>query len=159
MDAIHGDTHIPLGKYFAYFTKQYIGYFTNQLVDLPIDRYFYPLYLIGKYKGSMHQKELCALLHADKVTVNRIIEYLVKHKMIEKKVDAADRRRYNLHLKPSVSNYIERIEKAIVETDEFILGGAANKELFRENVIHLHKELQEQNFEDISLTFKRVKNK
>lgn len=159
MDAIYGDTHIPLGKYFAYFTKQYIGHFTNQLEDLPIDRHFYPLYLIGKHNGSIHQKELCVLLHADKVTVNRIIEYLVKHEMIEKKVDKSDRRRYNLHLKPGISHYLERIEKAILKTDEFIVDRAANKELFIENVIHLYKELQEQQFEDISLTFKRVKNK
>ena len=148
---------IPIGKYFAFFTKQYIGMFTKSLADLPIERYFYPLYLIAKKSGNTNQKELTRLLDTDKVTVNRIIDYLTKHKMISKKINPSDKRSYNLLATKEADEFIPRIEEAIQKTNEAFLSTIEDQEVFHQMICNLHKGLQHQDIDIISLSYKRLK--
>lgn len=151
------DLITPLGKHFAFFTKKYIGLFSKLLEDLPIERYFYPLYIIGKKSGAINQKELTEILNTDKVTVNRIIEYLHENEMIDKKIDPVDRRCFNLHINDKAIKYIDRIEAAILKTDETILSLVQNKEAFQQLLSSLYDGLQNQDIVDVSVSYERLK--
>lgn len=151
------EIEIPIGKYFAFFTKQYIGVFAKMLSELPIERYFYPLYLIGKKSGTINQKELTNLLDSDKVTVNRIIDYLIEHKMVTKKINPSDKRSYNLLASEKAIQYVPIIEKAIQKTNEAFLSSINNHEVFEQIMCDLYKGMQHQDIDNISLSYKRLK--
>ena len=68
----------PLGKLFTTLTKQYIALLSDKLAHLPIERYYYVLYVIGEYSGKIGQHQLADFLALDKVTVFRMVEYLEK---------------------------------------------------------------------------------
>ena len=147
----------PLGLYFGFFTKHYISILSNFLEHLPIDRFFYPLYLIGKNSGKITQKDLTEILNSDKVTINRIVDFLLENDVIFKEVNPEDKRSYNLKITKSAEKYIEEIEQAITKTDELFLGTIKNKENFNEVICNLYTGLKDKNIDDISFIYEKRK--
>lgn len=147
------ETLVPLGKYFAFFTKQYIGILSKYLEHLPIDRFFYPLYLIGKHSGEVTQKDLTELLNTDKVTVNRIIDFLLENEMIRKEVNNEDKRSYLIFIEEKAKPFVSEIKEAIEKTDETILATIENKDNFNTVLCNLYNGLKDKNFDDISLVY------
>jgi MarR family transcriptional regulator for hemolysin len=111
----------PLGRFFSFLTKQYIGKLAMSLEHTPVERYYYPLYLIGKNNGKISQKELAELLMMDKVSMVRILDALQTDGFIERKVNQKDRRQHRLHITEKAEPWISEIERGIKETNDYFL--------------------------------------
>lgn len=129
----------PLGKFFTILTKQYINLLSKQLDHIPIDRYFYPLYLIAKSNELYSQNDLAEQLYVDKVTVVRVIDYLEKHKMAERQQHPNDRRCHVLKVTEKGWEFIPIIEEAMLKTNEVFLNllNEPFKSLFEEETTKL----------------------
>lgn len=115
------NTYTPLGLTFASLTKQYLSQLSRQLDDLPLSRYYYPLWLIAQHSGKIGQQHLGELLDADKVAVVRIVDFLEKEGFVHRQVNPADRRCHLLHVTESGRTLIPPIEHALRTTDELFL--------------------------------------
>lgn len=109
----------PLGRFFSILTKQYIGKLAMLMEHTPVERYYFPLYLIGKNNGNINQQELADQLLMDKVSMVRIIDALQKDGFIERKTNPKDRRERKLHITAKAEPWISEIEKGIKEADMY----------------------------------------
>ncbi|AEA42368.1 MarR family winged helix-turn-helix transcriptional regulator [Fluviicola taffensis] len=109
----------PLGRFFSFLTKQYIGKLAIQMEKTPVERYYFPLYLIGKKNGIISQQELANQLLMDKVSLVRILDALESDGFIERKTNPNDRRQHLLNITSQAEPWIGEIEKGIKETNEY----------------------------------------
>ena len=109
----------PLGRFFSFLTKQYIGKLAQRMEHTPVERYYFPLYLIGKNNGLACQQELANQLLTDKVSLVRILDALESDGFIERKTNPCDRRQHLLSITPKAEPWILEIEKGIKETNDY----------------------------------------
>lgn len=153
----HTDFVFPLGKVFGQLTKLYISILSEKLADIPLDRYYFPYWLIATNSGKMNQKEFAERLQTDKVTTFRIVDYLEKNGFIKKLANSDDRRAHQLHTTNKGLQYVDRIEQAIKDTDELFLSLVKNKNLFFEELADLMHQLSEISTNNISLIYDKIK--
>lgn len=111
----------PIGAVTKEITKMYAGVLTSFLGDLPLDRYFYPLYLLSERKTAPTQQELGEMMGAGKALMVRIIDYLAERNLVLRKPNPADRRCYLIELTEAGEKMVPHIERAIAKTDEICL--------------------------------------
>lgn len=104
---------VPLSKLMHLFTKRYVSVLYNQLADLPFNRYFYVVVLIGRSQPPLSQNDLGQILEIDKASVARMLDYLSDHKIIERQQNPTDRRQHVLLLTKEGERWLPTIEKAI----------------------------------------------
>lgn len=109
----------PLGRFFSFLTRQYIGKLAQQMEHTPVERYYFPLYLIGKNNGLVSQQELANQLLMDKVSLVRILDALETDGFIERKINPCDRRQHLLSITSKAEPWILEIEKGIKETNDY----------------------------------------
>ena len=128
-----------IGRMFSFLTKQYVGHLTKSMSHSPIERYFYPLYIIGKKSGEMSQQQLADCLLLDKVSMVRILDVLTADGFIERKVNPNDRRQHLLHITNAGKPWVEEINEKLVEADAFFLHfiPKEEQEVFRKNLVLL----------------------
>jgi DNA-binding MarR family transcriptional regulator len=88
----------PLGKLFGLLTKQYISILSAKLENIPLNRYFYPFWLIAQNNKTITQQNLAKHLQADKVVVVRIVDYLENEGFIQRLPNPEDRRSHLLEI-------------------------------------------------------------
>jgi DNA-binding MarR family transcriptional regulator len=110
-------TPTPIGKLLNTLTKRYIGIVSEKLAHLPIERYYFVLLLIGRNNKVLSQKDLVRILETDKVSVNRIVDYLEEHQVIKRTVDPLDRRCQLLSITDLGEPFLDEIEQAFAATD------------------------------------------
>jgi DNA-binding MarR family transcriptional regulator len=108
----------PLVKHFALITKFYLGVLDEKLKHLPLVRYHYIITLIGENHGNTTLTDLAKILHVDKVTITRAIQYLTKNGFTRKIMNARDRRSVNITLTAKGLENYHKIRNAFRETDE-----------------------------------------
>lgn len=118
---------LPMAASMAIITKYYYGALSKMLEHLEIERYFTALYLIHKTNEKCTQQYLSDMLHVDKVSMVRILDYLVKKGMIERVVNPDDRREHIVVLTKKGEKVIPEIDKAISELNKIASKGI-NKE-------------------------------
>ncbi|HET6245770.1 MAG: MarR family transcriptional regulator [Bacteroidetes bacterium] len=118
---------IPLGRYLHLISKVYLEAFTHKLNYLDIDRHIYILTLI-KDDEEISQKELACLLDIDKVTMSRIIDYLVKNKYIIRKQHSLDRRAFSLLLTSKAREILPKIRTTINELNKISFQGISESD-------------------------------
>ena len=148
----------PLGLTFALLTRQYISILSKRLTDLPIERYFYPFWLIAEYSGKIGQQQLAELLNADKVTVVRILDYLEKEGFVKRKTNPDDRRCHLLHVTKKGEPFVEKIGRAIVGTDKLFLSFVDNP-TFAHEIEYLGNKLKEIPGDRIALHYDKIAEK
>lgn len=133
----------PLGKLFTILTKQYINLLSKRLEEIPIDRYFYPLYLISKSGDTCSQNDLAEQLFVDKVTVVRMVDYLEKNNMAAREQHPTDRRCHVLNVTKEGEKYIPLIENAMTEINEVFIDllNEPFKSMFQQEVTLLANEV------------------
>ncbi len=109
-------------------TKDYFGAMTNILAHLDIERYYYCLILISDAEGAITQKDLTTQLDVDKVTMSRMVDYLVTLEYVRRETCEADRRTIVLKPTEKANRDMVEIRKAMdyirnqafkgLETDE-----------------------------------------
>ncbi len=130
-----------IGRMFSFLTKQYIGHITKSMAHSPVERYFYPLYLIGKKSGEMSQQQLADCLLLDKVSMVRILDILTVDGLIERKINPNDRRQHLLHITEKGKPWVNEINENLMKADGFFLQflPESEQEIFRKQLIHMCK--------------------
>jgi MarR family transcriptional regulator for hemolysin len=82
----------------AILAKTYFGALTKRLEHLEIERYYSILILIENHGADCTQQFICDELKMDKVSMVRIVDYLVEKKYVKKVVNPKDRREHLFNL-------------------------------------------------------------
>ncbi len=123
---------IPFSRVLHYITKDYFGALTHLLSDVAIDRHFYLLVLIGKSDAGYTQKDLAEAIEVDKVTMSRMIDYLVEKDVITRCIHKEDRRTVTLKIMDKGREIIPRINAAFetLNNESFRGVSEADREAF-----------------------------
>jgi DNA-binding MarR family transcriptional regulator len=121
-------TEIPFGLSFAQITKLYYGALSHMLEDLPLERHYTTLLMIGSAPGKCTQQYLSGALHIDKVSMVRIMDYLTGKGLIRRIVNPEDRREQLLALTPKGRKIMPAINKAVMEINSKALEGISEKD-------------------------------
>lgn len=150
----------PLGKLFGLLTKQYLSILSAKLEDIPLNRYYYPFWLIAQNNGTITQQALSKQLHADKVVVVRIVDYLESIGFIKRKENPEDRRSHLLKITKKGDPFIHIIEEAIKSTDQLFLEniGHENQARFSSELINLADKMETIPGHRIALFYDNIKN-
>ena len=111
----------PLGRMFSFLTKQYIGEIALKMKDTPVDRYYFPLYIVSQNSGKISQQELADQLLMDKVSLVRILDILMADGFITRTVNPSDRRQHLLSITEKAKPWVERVKNALHETNQHFL--------------------------------------
>jgi MarR family transcriptional regulator for hemolysin len=113
----------PVSLYFNLLAKRYIGAVAKKLSHLEIDKYFYVLMVIDKYRDNITQQQLADYFRIDKASLVRILNYLSKSGMLERKVNPRDRREHLLVLTPKALEILPEIKLTYAEINQTALKG------------------------------------
>ncbi len=149
----------PIGRLFSQLTKRYIGIVTHQLAHLPIERYYYVVYVLAHADGALTQKALGDQLGVDKASMVRIVDYLGKHNYLTRTVNPNDRREQLLTLTPAGKKAAGEIGKAFKLADDFCLDGLAPacRENFIGSLETVVGRLCDVEADQVLLNYKRIK--
>jgi MarR family transcriptional regulator for hemolysin len=140
---------LPLGRSLAVLAKTYYGALTKRLEHLEIERYYSILILIENHGSNCTQQFICDELKMDKVSMVRIIDYLIEKKYVKKVVNPSDRREHFIQLTKKSIAVLPSIHQAIDEVNTAALKGISKekqKELYghlntiQRNLAHLPAE-------------------
>ncbi|MFL5766167.1 MAG: MarR family winged helix-turn-helix transcriptional regulator [Bacteroidia bacterium] len=122
------DPKMPLGKYMGAITKTYFGALSKKLERLGTDRHFSTLLAIQSAEQTCTQQYLSDLLNFDKVSMVRMLDYLVAKKMITRTVNPSDRREHIIELTPRAKKIMPEISKGIIEMNELAFRGVNKRD-------------------------------
>jgi DNA-binding MarR family transcriptional regulator len=150
----------PLGKLFGLLTKQYTSILSAKLEDIPINRYYYPFWLIAQNNKKITQQNLSKQLQIDKVVVVRIVDYLESVGFIKRIDNPDDRRSHLLEITTKGKPYTGIIEEAIKSTDQLFLEniGNNNQKAFSDELITLADKMETIPGHRIALFYDNIKN-
>ncbi len=123
------DQCMPLGKYMGGLTKIYFGALSKQLEPLGVDRHFSTLLAIDRAEQKCTQQYLSDLLNCDKVSMVRMLDYLVSKKMISRTVNPKDRREHIIELSPKAKKIMPSIRNGVIEMNSIALKGISKKDI------------------------------
>ena len=103
----------PIGKVLSYTGKKFLMVLNEKLSYLDIDRAYYALILIEQGQENLTQNDLANQLETDKVSVARIIDYLVKKGYVQRAKSLSDRRKYYLILSERAINELPGIKNSV----------------------------------------------
>ena len=106
---------MPLGKFMGAVTKSYFGALSKKLEHTGVDRHFSTLIAIDKTEQKCTQQFLSDFLNFDKVSMVRILDYLVDKKMITRSVNPDDRREHLIELTAKAKKIMPEIHSGIKE--------------------------------------------
>lgn len=109
-------------------TKQYFGALSKSLEHLGIDRHFYPLVVIDSTEEKCTQQYLSCMLDVDKVSMVRVMDYLVERGMITREVNSDDRREHLIKLTPKAKKNMPFIYEGINKMNSLALKGLTKNE-------------------------------
>ncbi len=118
----------PIGRMMGYLTSQYFGALSKSLEHIGIDRHFYPLVVIDKTEEKCTQQYLSCILDSDKVSMVRVMDYLVEKGMITREVNIDDRREHLIRLTPKAKKIMPKIYEGINKMNSLALKGLTKSE-------------------------------
>ena len=148
----------PLGRMFSFLTKQYIGEIALKMKDTPVERYYFPLYIVSQNSGKISQQELADQLLMDKVSLVRILDILMADGFITRTVNPSDRRQHLLSITPKAKPWVERVKNALQETNQHFLGflPEENRKLFTDTLQLLICKTKDLPVESIEIFYNRT---
>ena len=100
--------------------KQVIG-------DITVDQCL--VLIILDKKSASTQMEIARLIYKDYASVTRMIELMVKKKYLIRKVNPADRRKFDLEISAKGKNALELLTPKIMENRQTALQGLSDEEI------------------------------
>ena len=151
----------PLGKQLYHITRQYVGVLAHLLDDCELDRYYYPMWVIGQGNDCYTQQQVADILGVDKVVVTRIVDHLEKNGLITRCQNPDDRRAYNLVVTEKGRLILPTIEAAFEYLNSAAFEGFSPEQvtLFLKQIKTIRKNLSEKHAEEIVIEFERLKSK
>jgi MarR family transcriptional regulator, transcriptional regulator for hemolysin len=122
------DQNMPLGKFMGAITKIYFGALSKNLEHLGTDRHFSTLIAIDTAEQKCTQQYLSDLLNFDKVSMVRMLDYLVAGKMITRSVNPKDRREHIIELTTKAKKIMPDIHKGVKKMNETALKAVNKKD-------------------------------
>lgn len=107
---------LPLGRNLVLLGRAYFEVMAKQLEDVGIERYYSVLIVIENCCGTCSQQYISDSLKIDKVSLVRIIDYLIKKQFVQKTVNPKDRRQYDVQLTETARNFMPRVHSTIAAT-------------------------------------------
>jgi MarR family transcriptional regulator, transcriptional regulator for hemolysin len=134
----------PLGRSLSLLAKIYFGALTKRLEHLEIERHYSVLIFIEGIKEGCTQQYICDSLKIDKVSMVRILDYLIKKKFVKKVVNSKDRREHFVELTPKAEKVMLEIHAEIKNLNNIAFKG-------------LSKQKQKEFYKNIALIYENVK--
>ena len=103
----------PLGRILSQAAKSFLRLANENMADFDIERNFYALLLIEQTEGEITQQDLADMLHSDKVTVVRLINYLSETGYVTRGKNINDKRKYCLLLTEKARKNLPKIRLAL----------------------------------------------
>jgi DNA-binding MarR family transcriptional regulator len=149
---------LPFSRVLHYITKDYFGGLTHLLSDVVIDRHFYPLVLIANSGNGYTQKDLGEALEVDKVTMSRMIDYLVEKGVIERCIHKEDRRTVTLKVTPKGREILPRITAAFETLNNQSFRGVdhSDYETFMRVAMHIRDNMKEIPKDQVMFDYKKL---
>ncbi|GBL36164.1 hypothetical protein EMGBS15_17590 [Filimonas sp.] len=149
---------LPFGRSLAIVAKSYFGALTKRLEHLEVERYYSILIVIEQSDKACTQQFLCTTLKMDKVSMVRIIDFLVAKDYVSKILNPNDRREYLLELTPKAMAVLPEIHQSIDAVNEAALKGISaehQKELYS-NISAILKNLEELPSQNVYINYKKA---
>lgn len=148
---------LPFGRSLAILTKSYYGALTKRLEHLEIERYYSILILIESLENGCTQQYICDQLKMDKVSMVRIVNFLIEKKYIHKIQNPIDRREYLVKLTKKSIKILPEIHQAIDEVNAYALKGisALQQKNLYQNLSKIQINLDELPTEKIYINYKK----
>ncbi|MES2592971.1 MAG: MarR family winged helix-turn-helix transcriptional regulator [Bacteroidota bacterium] len=118
----------PLGRAMVVITKTYWGALSKKLEHIGIDRHFTTMVAIDKAKEKCTQQYLSDFLNMDKVSMVRVLDYLVDKGMITRGVNPNDRREHIIQLTLKGNRIMPEIHNGIAEMNKTALNGISKSD-------------------------------
>jgi DNA-binding MarR family transcriptional regulator len=147
----------PLCVLMSEITKKYYGALSKKLEHIGIDRYFYILVIIDKSTEKCTQQYISNSLNIDKVNMVGIINYLVAHGMILRKVNSLDRREHLIELTQKAKNLMPKIYTEIDYLNNTALNGLNKneKKIFLLNIDTILKNIENLPVNEVHIKLKK----
>lgn len=152
---------LPFGRSLAILTKSYFGALAKRLEHLEIERYYSILIIIHKSETVCTQHYIGEQLKIDKVSMVRMIDYLIKKGFVKKIQNPNDRREYFIELTAKATQLMPELYAAIDEVNKAALKGL-NKEqqkMLYENIATIQTNLDSLPSEKIFINYKTSNKK
>ena len=94
-----------------------------------LERHFKLLTFVGEHSAKYNQGEIAEILHRDKVSIFRSIDYLANRGLIERKQDKDDRRCHRVLITKKGEKLLPLIEESIAKTNKLILNDLNDTEI------------------------------
>jgi DNA-binding MarR family transcriptional regulator len=152
---------LPFGRFLAILAKSYFGALTKRLDHLEIERYYSILILIDKTEHPCTQQFICSQLKIDKVSMVRMIDYLLKKDFIEKIQNPNDRREHFIVLKKKALKIMPELYTAIEELNNAAMSGIPEEEQKKllEQIATIQSNLETLPTEKIYINYKKANPK
>jgi len=150
---------MPLGKLFGDILKIYFGALSKNMERYGVDRHFSTLVAIDHAKQKCTQQYLSDLLNFDKVSMVRMLDYLVAQKMITRAVNPDDRREHIIQLTTQAKKIMPEIHNGIKEMNSIAFKKVSkqNKELFYECLVTIFKNIENLPVNKVDIKLKKNK--
>jgi len=126
---------IPLGRSLSLLAKTYFGALTKRLEHLEIERHYSVLIVIEGAGEGCTQQHICKSMRIDKVSMVRIIDYLIEKKYVKKLLNENDRREHFIALTPKARKIMPEIYTEIEGLNDVAFKGISKekrKEFYRQ---------------------------
>ena len=150
---------MPLGKLLGGILKIYFGALSKSMERYGVDRHFSTLVAIDRAEQKCTQQYLSDLLNFDKVSMVRMLDYLVDQKMITRAVNPDDRREHIIQLTAKAKKIMPEIHNGIKEMNSRAFKNISkqNKELFYDCLITIFKNIENLPVNKVDIKLKKNK--
>lgn len=109
-------------------SRAYYQVLSREMEGFGIDRGFRILLEIASNDGCVVQQDLTKRFAVDKVTINRITNYLIQQGLIEKKTCSDDRRKAYLALTEQGKELVPEIKSALNRTNQYFFHSISSED-------------------------------
>lgn len=152
---------LPFGRSLALLAKSYFGALAKRLEHLEIERYYSILIIIDKSPDQCSQHCIGEKLKIDKVSMVRMIDYLIKKDFVEKIQNPNDRREYFVALTKKGVQLMPELYAAIDEVNKAALKGFSKEQqtILIQNINSIQSNLDSLPSEKIFINYKKSSKK
>lgn len=118
---------IPVGTRALILSKYYYGVLSKNLEKTGIERYYSILYFLNDHNGCS-QQYICNNLAIDKTAMVKVMDYLTKSGLVERKINPLDRREHFIKLTKKGLKHTEIVVKSFNDLDNEIFVGLNRQE-------------------------------
>lgn len=157
----HFFSSLPFGRSLAIVAKNYFGALTKRLEHLEIERYYSILIVVESVSSGCTQQFICDQLKIDKVSMVRMLDYLLKKEFIKKIVNPEDRREYLIELTEKAHDTLPEIHACIQEVNRAAMKGIPIpvQEEFHRSLFQIQQNLEQLPSRKIFINYKKAGKK